>query len=874
MNKQIFFYLLVSSFSLFLFYPKKIQAGITFNYTPTVTVDGKQNQESKKISKKKKETAYEKIFSKKKVKTANGFITLHIVDNELYMEYPLSLLNNDLILSSQIDQISEFGIFNIGQRANRTLFFTISLTDTTVTITKKNGMRTVASNDTENLKYAIEKNNIPPILFRTPISAYSPDSSSVVFKATSFLSGNSEHIINVDPKPKKDKTVLYDVIAYDNSVSILNNMTIDAPMVGSSYVSPITFTLKTTLSTLPTKKAAHRFANNRIGSAVTRISVFDEKEQQVQTKFLANRWRIEPSDTIAYLKGIPVEPQKPLIFYVDTLFTPEVIAGIKSGFEKWNSAFEKIGFKDVIRVYPYPKDSTFDASNNIKYNTIKYVFTEGIKRQITKYFLTDPRTGEILSASLYFTKEMFYPINSDRLINTAAADKQAQTHILPAPLMKETITAMMMKEAGFCLGLTENLAGASAYDVDSLRSSSFTSKNGITASVMDDITYNYLAQPGDLETGVDLVVKDLGAYDEHAIKWLYTPIINKSQESEKEILSSWIKEKQDDPRYTFIPRLTGQLIQDPRSIPGVLGNDIMKSTQYAIDNYKYVFDNYFNWINTPETKESYKQLFPEFIFMDVLAQLRNYAYQLGSIYIHFNEKGEPYYTSLPKAQQKESLNKLLSEIERISWMNNKETFKGSKVHYTDITAPLIATPIVQILNRLPQVALSSNFTDDPYHPEELINDMTSYAVSKIKKRKTMNITERRIIEWIIVSYLNQIGKDLTVNKNNSQQSMSITDLVEDNYNLNSLSKKPLAFSSLNVEISTFEESLYNEFYTSNQIKYFTPPNLTASYYAGLKEIQKALSRKAKRTKDEKEKGFCNYYSYVIKEIFKGKKVIL
>ncbi len=62
--------------------------------------------------------------------------------------------------------------------------------------------------------------------------------------------------------------------------------------------------------------------------------------------------------------------------------------------------------------------------------------------------------------------------------------------------------------------------------VDSLRSPTFTQKEGITSSVMDQIKYNYIAQSGDIEKGVKLCADNLGVYDFYAIKWLYKPIFS------------------------------------------------------------------------------------------------------------------------------------------------------------------------------------------------------------------------------------------------------------------------------------------------------------------------------------------------------------
>jgi len=54
------------------------------------------------------------------------------------------------------------------------------------------------------------------------------------------------------------------------------------------------------------------------------------------------------------------------------------------------------------------------------------------------------------------------------------------------------------------------LAVGSEAPVDSLRSAEFTRQHGLTASVMDNIMCNYIAQPEDVEKGAVLVQPGIG----------------------------------------------------------------------------------------------------------------------------------------------------------------------------------------------------------------------------------------------------------------------------------------------------------------------------------------------------------------------------
>ena len=77
---------------------------------------------------------------------------------------------------------------------------------------------------------------------------------------------------------------------------------------------------------------------------------------------------------------------------MDTLMPKEWQPYIKEGIEAWNEAFEKIGFKDVVRVMDFPKDDPDFNANNIKYSTIRYA---PLWLDMQNSMHVDPRTGEI-----------------------------------------------------------------------------------------------------------------------------------------------------------------------------------------------------------------------------------------------------------------------------------------------------------------------------------------------------------------------------------------------------------------------------------------------------------------------------------------------
>lgn len=323
-----------------------------------------------------------------------------------------------------------------------------------------------------------------------------------------------------------------------------------------------------------------------------KVSQVESDRKGLDHTFYTKRWRVEPVDEAAHRRGETVEVKKPIVFYMDTLMPKAWKPYIKEGIEAWNEAFKKIGFKNVIRVMDFPKDDPDFNANNIKYSTIRYA---PLWLDIQNSMHVDPRTGEILNASLYVYDGLMSSLKANRILTTMAADPSVRTNHFSEEMMGEMIRSVIMREAGINLGLVYNVGASAVYPVDSLRSPSFTRKHGLSPSVMDYVPCNYIAQPGDVEKGVRMVPGgELGEYDYYVIKWLYEPIpMASTPKDEFATLDRWIREGRTNPNYTF-----GKMpyyYYDPRCFAGDLGDDHLKALEYAVNNLKIAVRNFYDW---------------------------------------------------------------------------------------------------------------------------------------------------------------------------------------------------------------------------------------------------------------------------------------
>lgn len=736
----------------------------------------KKSKSTEQVEKKeeKPQSKYDKFMKKSGLQTIKGeFLTFHREGEKIYMEYPVKNMGKEVLLGSTLSKVGNPQFANVGYKTNNPLHLRVDLQDSTVVFSFPNMLAVCTSND-KNMLQALEKNYMDMEYKRFPMEAYNADSTAVIFNATDLFKND-----DVSPfsraegisisKGKTGKPYFGKMKVFDDNASIELYQNLDLSinfMMMSFSLGDIASCSTISMILLPEGKMKPRIQDSRVGVFPTYghnlLGFFKidlaQKEDGLRGYALANRWRLEPSDMEAWKRGELVEPVKPIVWYVDNTFPEEWKPAIRKAVLRWNPAFEKIGFKNVMQVHDFPvNDTTFDP-DNLKYSCIRYSPCPTPNAMGPSW--VDPTTGEILNASVIVYNDIVKLNNQWRFIQTAQIDPRVRAKKMPKEIMDESIEYVIAHEIGHTLGLMHNMAASSAYPVDSLRSASFTQKYGTTPSIMDYARYNYVAQPGD--KGVKLTPPALGVYDEYVIKWLYTPIPEATNMWEEvEIAGRWIDEKANDPRFRYgRQQIDGRY--DPSSLEEDLGDDPVKAGTYGIKNLKYILSHMNEWIDEKGDTRHRSGMYEE-ILNQYFRYLGNVMYQIGGIHLSQVKEGAGTMKPaqpLPRSVQKNSLNWILRELRNCTWINAPELTENFDLH-TNSSSKIALAISKSLLTTIPQnVTLASHIAKekDAYTIREYYDDLYAGVFASTIQGRKLTLEDKILQRAIIDAALKEVEK--------------------------------------------------------------------------------------------------------------------
>ncbi len=687
---------------------------------------------------------YETFVSKAGIKSAGECMRIYKDGSKYWMEFPDSLMGRRVILSSFMRSSS--GWTSCGTDISRREVFTLSRTDSLLLFTSPVVMPESAE---QSLKEALARSAVAPVRYAFPIKYRNADSTAVVVEVSKLFNPSNKDAFNpakvqIDGNamvnkatPKPEFTHFKELVSYPSSTGVLQGITFKvAPeydlggnmlQVVQEEIMSVDGDVATMLTLVPESSVKVRVADPRIGTVNSSRSVLSSG-RGIKQEDIVSRWDISGG--------------KKIVVYVDTLFSAVQREAVSRGLLVWNKTFEAAGLGSVIEVRPFERGIV--AENPLVSKVMADVHSSSGRISVST--LSDPSTGLVSACSLTVPAGIRDYFRLDGLFGISDVDPRWHEYEIPEDAFCEALSARIMQAFARVLGLSANYAGSYAYSPAQLRDPEFSRKNGITASVTDDVLFNTLARPGDRERGVVTIMDQPGAYDYMAIEWIYS---HPGAASDKALADSLIRSKAGDPSFLYLPVTNDS--SDPRCCRGDLGNDPFEEYATAIERFKYISANVPQWYeSTVPQNTGFRTVLVEQILRHHCAEHKKLARLVGGLYVQDLSSGKKY-EPVGKEEQKKAMALSINGLNQLQYIDSNKELQAFSGAYNDFSTLMRINALTQnaMLHRLKWSAVATKLGIDEYPIRDLLSDITDEVTRNLRKGAVPEGEEFLVEIWMV-----------------------------------------------------------------------------------------------------------------------------
>ena len=722
-----------------------------------------------------------------KAKSSFGFLTVHKVDNNYFFEIPDSMLNRDILIVNRISKAPT------SRQKSRVGYPGDILGSKVIRFENKDNKRILVreysyrerSENKDGMFQSVRNSNTQPIVANFGIETIKKDSltRNYVINVNVFLQKENP-LFSFDADSKEyigllnmvgEGTYIDTLKAFPKNIEISTTVTYQSKK-GMSNVGfletgspriPLTYELNSSMVLLPEVPMKARLFDPRVGYFTVGYTDFDSNPQGIEYKKLITRWRLEPKDEAAYLRGELVEPKKPIIIYIDPATPKKWVPYLIQGVNDWQVAFEKAGFKNAIYALEAPTDDPSWSLEDARHSAIVYKPSD--IPNASGPHINDPRTGEILETHINWYHNVMSLLRDWYMIQAGTIDEAARKMQLDDELMGQLIRFVSSHEVGHTLGLRHNFGSSHTVPVEKLRDKAWVEANGHTPSIMDYARFNYVAQPEDGITRAGIFPR-IGIYDKWSIEWGYR-WLPQFQTPEDEVAfsnQSIIEKLKTDVRYTFG---TESDPNDPRNQSEDLGDDSMLASLDGIKNLKRIVPQILTWSYEPN--KSYAGAGE--IYSGVVSQFNRYlghvTKNVAGIYsnsITVEQTDEIAREFVPANIQKRAIAFLNEQLFTTpEWLIDRQLMEKAKILPVNVICSLQSGVLARLINKNTLDKMSENEIlngKKAYTSAQMFNDLKKVIWSNLGQS---DIYKRNMQKAYVENLINLLDKKGNADKNAS-----------------------------------------------------------------------------------------------------------
>jgi hypothetical protein len=584
--------------------------------------------------------------------TDDGLFDVHRVGDTLLFEIPDAMLGRDMIIMSRLHRVQE-GHSDVGAMFAPNILVRWERRGDRILLRVTSHSTTADPED--HVSIAVDNQNFSPVLASFAIQARGEE-SSVIDVTDLYLDDSPVFSLPASQRRQmevrrydRDRSWLEWSKSFPINVEVRVVQTYDAAQTPSNARGgTLSFEVNHSMVLLPEEPMMPRLWDERVGFISIDRTNYSRDFDGVRPERYARRYRLEPSDTAAFLRGELVEPVNPWVWYIDPATPEEIVPYIEAGILEWNEGFAEAGFRNAIQVRRAPTEeedpefSLLDA----RFSVLRYVASP-TRSANSGGDVVDPRSGEVIRAHTNFyqgvNERMRWQLLSQ--VATAADDPRYRDDDLPDDLMGEAIRYVTSHETAHSVGLPHNQRANFVFPVDSIRDPDFVRRMGHSGSSVGRTRFNYAAQPGDHVPPE----RRMGVWDAWAIRWGYRPIIEaETPEDELETLNQWIVERADKPWFRFASAQFGMDVEwDPYRMTEGISDDPVEAAVLGMANLRVMVDSLMDWVLDPG--DDYYEL--ETHYLQALTQWNRYAEHaaaaVGGSWTHHKRYGEEGWVYTP-----------------------------------------------------------------------------------------------------------------------------------------------------------------------------------------------------------------------------------